>query len=264
MRVTARRPSPGAAPRLRAGLLAAVIAAATGLALAAGAAPPAPTKYFNDYAALVPPATAERLNLKLAEFDRETSSQIVVAVFPSVPSESMEDFTATAAQAWRVGREKLHNGAVLFVFVQERKVRIEVGYGLEGPLPDVTAHRIIDEQITPRFRTGDYAGGLEAGIDAILAATRGEYTAPPQRAVGGTGGLSPFMILLILFVLIMLIGGGGRGRGGRTYSRRGYGGPIVFWGGGGGGGFGGGGGGGFGGFSGGGGSFGGGGASGSW
>ena len=254
------------------------LAAAVLLASAAGARaqspPPAPAHYFNDYAGVVAPDVAARLDQKLKAFDDQTSSQIVVAVFPELPSPSLEDFTVRAAQAWRVGRSKLSNGAVLFVFVKDRKMRIETGYGLEGALPDATAHRIIDERITPAFRNNDYAGGLEAGIDAMMAATRGEYTASPAPARGGgSGGFgsSFFLVLLVLFIVIAMSRSGRRGR---TYGRRGYWGGGPWWWGGGGGGFGGGsfggggggwgGGGGGGGFSGGGGSFGGGGASGSW
>ncbi|HZM49018.1 MAG TPA: TPM domain-containing protein, partial [Vicinamibacteria bacterium] len=187
------------------------LAAAVLLASAAGAQaqspPPAPAHYFNDYAGVVTPDVAARLDQKLKAFDDQTSSQIVVAVFPELPSPSLEDFTVRAAQAWRVGRSKLSNGAVLFVFVKDRKMRIETGYGLEGALPDATAHRIIDERITPAFRNNDYAGGLEAGIDAMMAATRGEYTASPAPARGGgSGGFgsSFFLVLLVLFIVIAL------------------------------------------------------------
>ena len=118
-----------------------------------------------------------------------------------------------AAQSWRAGRGKLDNGVVLFVFVQDRKVRLEVGYGLEGALPDITAHRIIDEQITPRFRTGDYAGGLEAAVTAIIAATKGEYKGEPQPAAGTDdgGGISTWEIIFIVIVLIIAIRSRGRG-----------------------------------------------------
>ena len=220
--------------------------------------PPTPARYFNDYASVVTPAFAARMDDKLRQFDEQTSSQIVVAVFPDLPSPSLEDFTVRTAQAWRVGRKKLDNGAVLFVFVKDRQLRIETGYGLEGALPDVTANRIIQERIVPAFRTGNYAAGLEAGVDAMMAATRGEYTASPRPSgprVRTTGGINPFWIVLLLLIVIAMSRRGGRGR---TYRRGGwYGGPW-WWGGGGfgGGGFGGGfGGGGFGGggFSGGGG-----------
>ena len=252
-------------------LAASVLVAAAAVARAQSP-PPAPAHYFNDYAGVVAPDVAARLDQKLKAFDDQTSSQIVVAVFPELPSPSLEDFTVRAAQAWRVGRSKLSNGAVLFVFVKDRKMRIETGYGLEGALPDATAHRIIDERITPAFRNNDYAGGLEAGIDAIMAATRGEYTASPApaRGSGQSGGFGS-SFFLVLFVLFIVIAMSRSGRRGRTYGRRGYGGGGPWWWGGGGfggGGFGGGssggGWGGGGGFSGGGGSFGGGGASGSW
>jgi uncharacterized protein len=259
---------------------AAVIAVVAALALAPSAraqspVPAAPAHYFNDYAGVVSEDVAARLDQKLKAFDDQTSSQIVVAVFPELPSPSMEDFTVRTAQAWRVGRSKLSNGAVLFVFIKDRQMRIETGYGLEGALPDATARRIIDERITPAFRSGNYGAGLEAGVDAMMAATRGEYTASPApvapRGQRGGFGSSFFLWLFILFIVIAM---SRRGRRGRTYGRRGYyGGGPWWWGGGGfgggfgGGGFGGGGGfsgGGGGGFSGGGGSFGGGGASGSW
>ena len=151
---------------------------------AAETLPPPPTAYFNDYAGLVSAADAQRLDAKLRQFAEQTSTQVVVAVFPSLPSPSLEDFTVRAAQSWRVGRKDWDNGAVFFVFVDDRKMRIETGYGLEGALPDQLAGRILDEQVRPRFRAGDWTGGLEAGIDGIMAATRGEYTAPPQEAAG--------------------------------------------------------------------------------
>jgi uncharacterized protein len=258
-----------ATPRARAVVsLAALVVSAAGVAAARAQSPlpAAPARYFNDYAKVVPADVADRLDEKLRAFDEQTSSQVVVAVFSELPSPSLEDFTVRTAQAWRVGRKKLANGVVLFVFVKDRQVRIETGYGLEGTLPDAVAHRIIDEQIVPAFRSGDYAGGLEKGVDAIMAATRGEYRASPAPAAGRPRlrdySQIIYVVLLVLFTVFLR---SRRGPGSRTYGRRGwYGGGPWWWGGGGwgGGGFGGGGGGG--GFSGGGGSFGGGGASGRW
>lgn len=246
--------------------LAALVAAPT---LAAEATPAPPPAYFNDYAGMVTRAQADHLNAKLRRFADETSTQILVAVMPSLPEgEVLEDFTVRTAQAWRAGEKKLDNGAVLFVFVKDRKLRIEVGYGLEGSLPDALARRIIDEAIVPAFRAGNPAVGLEAGVDAMMAATRGEYKAKPKPSKGLLGLVPILVILLIVLVFLSIAssggGGGIRGPHGRTYGGRGAT-PWVISGGGsgwgGGGGFGGGGGGGF---SGGGGSFGGGGASGSW
>ena len=237
--------------------------AAANLFAAEQLAPP-PARYFNDYARVVPLQVAENLNRRLEDFEKASSSQILVVVYPALPSDSaLEDLTVRTAQSWRAGQKSKDNGAVLFVFIQDRKMRIEVGYGLEGKLPDSICKRIIDEQIAPGFRRGDYAAGLTAGVNSLIQAASGEY-----RGTGRTvnsqrrrvwGGLP-----VLVFVGIVLLSIFGRRRRGWVYNRRGsssWGGWFI-----GGGGWGGGGGGGFssGGFSGGGGSFGGGGASGSW
>jgi uncharacterized protein len=249
----------------RAGL-AAVLLTAAASPLCAGAAdqlPPPPARYFNDYAGLVGAADAQRLDAKLKAFDEQTSNQVVVAVFPELPSPSLEDFTIRTAQSWRAGREKLDNGVVLFVFVKDRKSRIEVGYGLEGALPDVTAKQILDDVMAPRFRASDFAGGLEAAIDAIVAATRGEYKAAPKPAP--SQGIDPVVLITIIVILFIVLRIWGSSRGWATYTGGGWG-SGGGWSSGGGGWSSGGGGwsSGGGGFSGGGGSFGGGGASGSW
>ena len=108
----------------------------------------------------------------------------MVAVFPKMQSDSsIEDYTVRVARSWQVGQKNKNNGAVLFVFVQDHKMFLQVGYGLEGVLPDALCKRIIDEQITPRFKAGDFDGGLTAGVQAILAATKGEY-----KGTGTNGG----------------------------------------------------------------------------
>ena len=236
----------------RLGLLPLLLA---GHVLAAEGPPPPPDRYFNDYAAFVAREDATRLDEKLRAFDESGSTQIVVAVFPELPAPSLEDYTVRTAQSWRVGRKKLDNGAVLFVFVKDRKMRIEVGYGLETTLTDLRSKQILDEIVSPRLRDGDRAGGLEAGVDAMIAATRGEYQAARGQGRGARDSLpislgTLLLVALVVFVIIRLQGG----LGPTVYTGRGWGG----------GGWGGGGGSGGGGFSGGGGSFGGGGASGSW
>jgi uncharacterized protein len=251
---------------IRALLVSALSLGAWGALRAEEPLPPPPQAHFNDYADLVSPADAQRLDAKLAEFEKQTSTQIVVAIFPKLPSPSLEDFTVRTAESWKVGQKGLHNGAILFLFVADRKLRIETGYGLEGALPDALAARILDERVKPRFAQGDWTGGLEAGIDAMMAATRGEYqaAASPRPTHGSGRGI----VILFVFVLLFLWLASRRGLAQRSYSSRGWRGGG--WGGGGwgggGGGWGGGGGfsGGGGGFSGGGGSFGGGGASSSW
>lgn len=235
------------------------------VALGAEKLPPAPKLYFNDYAGVVPPAVAQGLNRRLEDFEKASSSQIVVAVFDKLPANAaLEDFTVKTAQSWKVGGKRNDNGAVLFVFAQDRKMRIEVGYGLEGKLPDLICNRIISEQIAPRFRQGDYAGGLTAGVNSILQAAQGEYQGTGQTANSRNPSAMKYLPLIFI-VAVVLLSMFGRGRG-TIYNRRRrmpFGGWFPMGGGWGGGGWGGGGSSG-GGFSGGGGRFGGGGASGSW
>ena len=240
-------------------------------AFAAEVIPPAPAKYFNDYAKVVPAATGAQLNQRLEEFERATSSQILVVVFPKMQTaSSIEDYTVRVAQSWKVGQKGKDNGAVLFVFTQDRKMFLQVGYGLEGALPDALCKRIIEDEIKPHFKAGDYGGGLTAGVNAILAATKGEYrgsgrTAGDSRRSISTGpdeGMIWLVVagILAAFFFFAVI----KSMRPSVYSRRGY--SNSGWLGGGfsgGGGFSSGGDSG-GGFSGGGGSFGGGGAGGSW
>jgi uncharacterized protein len=249
-------------------LLVILLAAWCCAAHAAEVIPPMPAQWFNDYAQVVSPATAARLNQTLKDFERESSSQIVVAIFQKMESpSSIEDYTVRVAQEWKVGQKNHNNGAVLFVFVQDRKMFIQVGYGLEGALPDATCKRIIEDEIKPGFRNNDYDGGLSAGVAAILAATKGEYkgsgrTAGQSPGSQGPGSFIPLggIVLLLalgIFFMVKVRRAGGRwhgitlGSGGWSSGGSGWGGDGA-WGSGGGG------------FSGGGGSFGGGGAGGSW
>jgi uncharacterized protein len=233
-------------------------------AFAAEVIPPKPTGYFNDYAGVVSKDAAHRFNERLAQFERDTSDQVVVAVFPKMQSDSdIADYTQRVAQAWGVGQKDRRNGVVLFVFTEDRKMFIQVGYGLEGALPDITAFDITEYHIKPYFRVGDYENGLAIGIDLICKAIRGEYkgsgkTVAEQRGHVGASGLLFFVIFVIVLIVISRVI---RRLGGYGYSSR-RGGPVFFPMGGGGGGSSSGGG--FSGFGGGGGSFGGGGAGSGW
>ena len=233
---------------------------------AAEVIPPKPPGYFNDYAGVVSKQAADRFNEQLAQFERETSDQVVVAVFPKMQSDSdVADYTQRVAQAWGVGQKERRNGVVLFVFTQDRKMFIQVGYGLEGALPDATAFDITERRIKPLFRSGNYEAGLATGIDLICKAIRGEYkgtgkTVAEQRPTKGAPSILFFIIFVVVLIIISRVM---RRLGGYGYSS-GRGGPIFLPTGGGGGWSSGGGGGGFSGFSGGGGSFGGGGAGSSW
>ena len=249
-------------PLLRLLVLAGVLLAAARLP-AAERIPPVPPRYFNDYAGAVSGATADTLNAQLAQYERASSNQLLVAIYPRMESDSsVEDYTVRVAQVWGVGQKGRNNGAVLFVFKDDHKLYLQVGYGLEATLTDGLASQIIENEIKPRFRAGDYDGGLRSAVTAMIAATKGEYkgtgrTRADYRATNGfpPGLLIIFVILIYLFVLRF------RTRS-VTYRSRGtsflggvfLGGGGSSWSGGGGGG----------GFSGGGGGFGGGGAGGSW
>jgi len=240
------------------------------LASASEVIPPPPVRYFNDYANVASKAVADQLNSKLEDFERTSSDQVVVAVYPKMETDSsIDDHTVRVARAWRVGQQLKNNGVVLFVFVQNRQMFIQVGYGLEGVLPDAICKQITEYEIKPLFKNGDYSGGLTAGVNAIIAAVKGEYkgTGVTVREKGArrSQNYSNLIIILVIIAFIVLRAVMGPRRRGWAYSSGGWGGFS-----GGGGWFGGGGsssGGssfGGGGFSGGGGSFGGGGAGSSW
>ncbi len=227
--------------------------------------PAVPAKYFNDYAGVVPGATVAALNTQLEDYERASSNQLLVAIYPKMESDSsVEDYTVRVAQAWAVGQKGRNNGAVLFAFMAEHKLYLQVGYGLEAVLPDAIAKRIIENELKPAFRNGDYDRGLRAAVNAMIAATKGEYRGTGRTAADATPGIS-FNTIWVGFIVLLILSSWIRSmRRSVVYSgrrRSGLGG--IFWtggGGSGGGSFGGGGGG----FSGGGGSFGGGGAGGSW
>src|SRR5213082_2120203 len=191
--------------------------------------PPKPDRYFNDYAGVVSKEAASRFNEQLAQFERDTSDQVVVAVFPKMQSDSdLADYTQRVAQAWGVGQKERRNGVVLFVFVQDRKMFIQVGYGLEGALPDATAFDITERHIKPLFRNGNYQGGLATGIDLVCKAIRGEYkgsgkTVAERHRGSGASGLLPFLIFVLVLIIITRVI---RRLGGYGYSSR-RGGPIF-------------------------------------
>jgi uncharacterized protein len=123
------------------------------------------------------------LNAKLQAFETRKGSQIVVLIVPTTEPETIEQFSIRVAEAWKIGRKKIDDGAILVVAKNDRHLRIEVGYGLEGILTDVTSRRIIDEIITPKFRSGDFAGGISAGVDRMISVIDGEPLPTPSRTV---------------------------------------------------------------------------------
>jgi uncharacterized protein len=125
--------------------------------------PPPPTAFVTDKAGVLNESDARALNEKLSAFEQRTGAQFIIYVFPTLGSEVLEDFTIRCAERWKVGNKKFDNGLILFVFVKERKLRIEVGYGLEGTITDAFSRRVIEQYIAPHFRQGDYAA------DALMA-----------------------------------------------------------------------------------------------
>jgi len=244
--------------RLRLVLLLLVLAAAP---VAAAPQYPALTGRVVDNAELLSPNARRTLEAKLADFERARKIQLVVATLPSLQGYSIEEYGVGLGRAWGIGEKGKNTGVVLLVAPNERAVRIEVGYGLEGTLTDALTSAIIQQRIVPLFRAGSDEAGILAGVDGILGVLDPNYKPSERLAAPAQGGGIAFPPLLIVAIMVIAMLYLNRYR--RTY-RRGYGGfPVGFGGGSRGGGFGGGGSSG-GGFSGGGGSFGGGGASGRW
>lgn len=150
--------------------MAALLVLFAGVATTAGQAlPPTPKEFFNDYAAVTSLSKQHELNDQLAQFCKDTSNQVVVAVFPKMDSNlPMDEYTLKVANSWGVGQRGKNNGVVLFVFINDRKMRIQVGLGLTAVLTDDLCRKIIDEDLKPRFRKADFEGGLTAGVNSIL------------------------------------------------------------------------------------------------
>jgi len=147
------------------------------------------------------------LTQTIRNFELRKGSQVAVLIVPTTAPETIEQYSLRVAEAWKIGRKKIDDGALLVVAKDDRKLRIEVGYGLEGALTDVTSKRIIDEIITPRFRSGDFAGGISAGIDRIIRVVDGEkLPAPEPRQRQSSGVLShidPFNPFVIFGVFVV-------------------------------------------------------------
>jgi uncharacterized protein len=152
---------------------------------------------------------ADSLTQRLRDLERRKGSQVAVLIVPTTQPETIEQFSIRAAEAWKIGRRKIDDGALLVVAKNDHKLRIEVGYGLEGALTDVTARRIIDEVIVPRFRGGDFAGGISAGVDRIIRVIDGEPLPAPRPEASHSvdpgwlnhfDPLNPFLLLAVIII----------------------------------------------------------------
>ncbi len=237
---------------------------------------PVPPRLVNDNAGILVQSEINELERKLVAYNDSTSTEIAIVIVKTTGDYDISEYGLKILRDWGIGSKK-NNGVLILAAMDDRRIRIETGYGMEGSIPDAVAFGIINKIIKPAFQQGHYYQGLDEATDKIIAAAAGEYKGVPRSSREGKGGGSIFGIIIFIIIILIIFGsrGGGGGRGGRVMSRRGdsvFGGILggmigsslgggggSSWGGGGGGGFGGGG---FGGF--GGGSGGGGGASGSW
>jgi uncharacterized protein len=231
---------------------------------------PNPPRLVNDFAGVLSPEQRDALERKLVAYDDSTSIQIVIVAIKTLNDYPIEEYALKILRDWGIGNKSTNNGVLILAAIDDHKIRIETGYGLEGAIPDITANQIITNDIVPAFRASNYYEGFDKAVSSIMAAAAGEYKAPAGYNNRSKKKSMPIGLIIALIVIFIIISSRNRGGGGGgLMSRRGFA-PFIIgsalgggWGSGGGGGWsGGGGGGGFGGFGGGGG--GGGGASGSW
>jgi uncharacterized protein len=211
--------------------------------------PPSPGRWVTDTVGFLTPGTVQELDRKLEAYEKQTGHQVIVYIGKSTGGYPIEEFADKAFQSWAVGRKGLDDGVALFIMAEDRKVRLEVGYGLEGIVPDIIAGRIVNDILLPKFRTGDPDGAVTEAVAAIVKAISGEAVATgqePREPAGRRTGKSlastiliaiGIVVLLILFItnpslavwllISFMSGGGGGGRG------RGFGGGGGFSGGGG-------------------------------
>jgi uncharacterized protein len=170
------------------------------------------------------------LTRTLKDLETRKGSQVAVLIVPTTEPETIEQYSIRVAEAWKIGRKKIDDGALLVVAKNDRHLRIEVGYGLEGALTDVTSRRIIDEDITPKFKSGDFAGGIAAGIDRIIRVIDGEPLPAPAPAHWQSPGLANYIDPLNPFVIVgvLVVAGVLRGVLGRLFGSAATGGVVGF------------------------------------
>lgn len=174
------------------------------LAWAEAPVPPLDAR-VTDLTATLDAAGKQALEDKLAALEQAKGAQLAVLVVASTQPESIEQYALRVAEAWKLGRKGVDDGALLLIAKQDRALRIEVGYGLEGAIPDVLAKRIIAEVITPRFQAGDFAGGVAAGVDALIGLVRGEALPAPRQgaSAGALQGLGDALPAAMMFIFVL-------------------------------------------------------------
>ena len=204
------RPSPIASARWRgpllAGLLALFVSAFQPAQAQALAAVPALKAPVTDLTGTLTPDQAAALDAKLRAFAQARGSQVAVLIVPTTRPEEIEQYSIRVVEQWQIGRKKVDDGVLVLVARDDRRVRIEVGYGLEGALPDATANRIITQDIVPSFKRGDYYGGINTGVDRVMRVIEGEQLPEPELSPPAAGVPGLYSVLPILFVVV-LVGG---------------------------------------------------------
>lgn len=206
---------------------------------------PSPEGYVNDFANMIPDEEEKSLESFLVAYEQKTTNEVAVVTVETIGDKTIEDYTIHLAEKWKVGKKEKDNGVILLIAEKERKIRIEVGYGLEPVLTDAKAKLIIEREMTPLFKAGDYAAGIRAGANAVVAALEGTYVPSTSSSSEGEGWPTWLIIVVIVGVfllLLLLLAFLGEGEGGGFWSSGGSSGGSGSGGGGfGGGGFGGGG-----------------------
>src|ERR1700683_3710819 len=168
-------------------------------------APPNPPRLVNDFAHVMTSDQIEQLESKLVAYDDSTSIQIAVITVPSTGDYAIEDYALKILRDWKVGNKKTNNGIVILAAINDHKVYIATGYGMEGSVPDLTAKEIVENEIVPSFKQADYFRGFDNAADAIIKASAGEYKAPAgygsRKSVGGGGSI--LGIIIIIFIVLL-------------------------------------------------------------
>jgi uncharacterized protein len=198
--------------------------------------PERPASWVSDYAGVLSASQRQSLDQQLEQLEVQTSTQIFVAIFPQLPENTyLEEFCVKLYEKWRPGLKKEQNGVILAIFINDRILRIEVGYGLEDALTDLQSGRIINDDIAPFFKQGDYYSGIVNGLNSIIKAVGARYEIPMPYSATGTGGSSIigsiFFWMIIIFIVIMIISA--RRNSATTYFGKGYrrhswDGPVVW------------------------------------
>src|ERR1700712_204598 len=187
--------------------------------------PPKSTTLVTDFTNTLSGEEKQLLEAKLATFNDSTSTQIAVVILKSVGQYDINDYGQKLGRAWGIGQKSKNNGVLVLVAMGDRKVSIQTGYGAEGALPDVITQEIIQNDIKPRFKAGDYYGGLDAATTDIIKYTKGEYKADKAPQSKGGGGSIAIIIFIVIFILVLIFRN--RGGGGHIIDSRG--GASPFW-----------------------------------